>query len=111
MKLDKFTHADVGQMNVYLNYAKRHWTHPDENPPVGLILCASKGAQVAEYALEGINNKMLATQYQTELPEPNALAKRLIATREHIERREAQRAAFDAAPKQIPNSRKKITRK
>lgn len=85
LKLDKLTHADVGQMNVYLNYAKRHWTHPGENPPVGLILCAAKGAQMAEYAMDGIGNKMLATQYQMELPEPRALARRLIETRARIE--------------------------
>ena len=39
LKLGKFTHADAGQMHMYLNYAREHWTHPDENPPVGLILC------------------------------------------------------------------------
>ena len=99
LKLDKFTHADVGQMNVYLNYAKRHWTHPDENPPVGLILCATKGKQVAEYALAGIDNRMLAAQYQTELPEPTALARRLIETRARIEDLQAQRAVLAVAPK------------
>jgi hypothetical protein len=38
LKLGKFTHADAGQMHMYLNYACAHWTHPDEHPPVGLIL-------------------------------------------------------------------------
>ena len=37
LKLGKFTHADAGQMHMYLNYAREHWTHEDENPPVGLI--------------------------------------------------------------------------
>jgi hypothetical protein len=32
LKLGKFTHADAGQMNLYLNYAREHWTNPDENP-------------------------------------------------------------------------------
>jgi predicted nuclease of restriction endonuclease-like (RecB) superfamily len=35
LKLRKFTHADAGQMHMYLNYAAEHWTLPDENPPVG----------------------------------------------------------------------------
>ena len=43
LKLDKLTHADVGQMHLYCNYARAHWTLPDENPPVGLILCTGKG--------------------------------------------------------------------
>jgi len=34
---DKLTHADVGQMHLYCNYARAHWTLPDENPPVDLI--------------------------------------------------------------------------
>jgi hypothetical protein len=40
IKLGKFTHADAGQMHLYLNYAREHWTLAGENPPVGLILCA-----------------------------------------------------------------------
>src|SRR5205814_8023371 len=38
LKVGKFTHADVGQMHVYLNYAREQWTQPGENPPVGLNL-------------------------------------------------------------------------
>lgn len=104
LKLDKLTHADVGQMNVYLNYAKRHWTHPGENPPVGLILCAAKGAQMAEYAMDGIGNKMLATQYQMELPEPRALATRLIETRARIE--EQRRRSLEELKK--PSSKRRV---
>ena len=43
LKIGSFTHADAGQMHVYLNYAREHWALPGENPPVGLILCASEG--------------------------------------------------------------------
>lgn len=85
LKLDKFTHADVGQMNLYLNYARRHWTHPGENPPVGLILCASKGEQVAEYALEGITNRMLAADYRTKLPDPRSLEIEMAKQRQALE--------------------------
>jgi len=35
LKLGKFTHADAGQMNLYLNYAREHWTNAEENPPIG----------------------------------------------------------------------------
>ena len=38
-------------MHLYLNYAKEHWTHLDENPPVGLILCAEKDVAVAHDSL------------------------------------------------------------
>jgi predicted nuclease of restriction endonuclease-like (RecB) superfamily len=42
LKLGRVTHADAGQMHLYLNYAREHWARPGENPPVGLILCAYK---------------------------------------------------------------------
>ncbi len=86
IKLGKFTHADAGQMHLYLNYAREHWTHPDENPPVGLILCAQKNSAVAHYALEGLPNKVLATEYRTALPDEKMLAKELERTRRLLER-------------------------
>jgi hypothetical protein len=46
------SYADAGQMHLYLNYAREHWMKPGENPPVGLILCAEKGAAEAHYALD-----------------------------------------------------------
>ena len=73
LKLGKFTHADAGQMHLYLNYARKHWTHSNENPPVGLILCAQKDHAVAHYALEGLPNKVLAAEYRTALPDEKTL--------------------------------------
>lgn len=58
LKLGEFTHSDAGQMHLYLNYAREHWMYPDENPPVGLILCNKKDEAVAHYALEGLSNKV-----------------------------------------------------
>jgi predicted nuclease of restriction endonuclease-like (RecB) superfamily len=87
LKLGKFTHADAGQMHLYLNYAREHWTQPDENPPVGLILCTSADAALAKYALEGLPNKVLAREYQLALPKEKLLASELEATRKQIEQR------------------------
>jgi len=89
LKLDEFTHADAGQMHMYLNYARHHWTHPDENPPVGLILCAKKNSAVARYALEGLPNKVLAAEYRTTLPDEETLAAELEHTRNTLENRKA----------------------
>lgn len=81
LKLGKFTHADAGQMHLYLNYAREHWTLPGENPPIGLILCAQKDTAVAKYALEGLPNKVLAAEYQTALPKERVLAAEIVKTR------------------------------
>ena len=87
LKLNKLTAADVGQMHLYLNYARDHWTHADENPPVGLILCAEHRAGVAKYALEGLPNKVLAAEYRTTLPSESTLASELLRTRKMLESR------------------------
>ena len=84
LKLGEFTYADAGQMHMYLNYAREHWTYPSENPPVGLILCNKKNEAVAHYALEGLSN-ILAAEYQTALPDEKLLAAELERTRRTLE--------------------------
>ena len=74
LKTGVFTHADAGQMHLYCNYAKEHWTNESENPPVGLILCAEKDDAIAQYALEGLPNKVLAREYKLALPNEKRLA-------------------------------------
>jgi predicted nuclease of restriction endonuclease-like (RecB) superfamily len=90
LKLGKFTHADAGQMHLYLNYAREHWTHPGENPPVGLILCTHKDEAVAHYSLEGLPNQVLASEYRLALPEERVLAAELERSRRLIEDRRAR---------------------
>ncbi len=81
LKIGSFTHADAGQMNLYLNFAREHWTHPHENPPVGLILCSEKDAAVAHYSLGNLSNQVLAREYQLVLPKEGELAQRLSEAR------------------------------
>lgn len=85
LKLGKFTHADAGQMNLYLNYAREHWTNPEENPPIGLILCSEHDAVVAHYSLANLGNQVLAREYQLALPTEEQLVKRLEARRRQFE--------------------------
>ncbi len=87
LKLGKFTHADAGQMHMYLNYAREHWTNEHENPPVGLILCTQKDDSVARYSLEGLPNKVVAREYLTALPEEVILAEEIEKTRKQLEMR------------------------
>jgi predicted nuclease of restriction endonuclease-like (RecB) superfamily len=89
LKLDKLTHADAGQMHLYLNYAREHWMVDGENPPVGLILCAEKESAVAHYALEGLPNKVLAAEYRTVLPKEPILVAEIERTIHALETRRA----------------------
>ena len=112
LKLGKFTHADAGQMHLYLNYAREHWTLARENPPVGLILCAEKDSAVAKYALEGLPNKVLA--YRTALPEERVLVEEIKRTRRQIEIRSGaphRRRRARAGPTKKRKGKKKERKK
>jgi predicted nuclease of restriction endonuclease-like (RecB) superfamily len=87
LKLTDLTHADVGQMHMYCNYAKERWMVEGENPPVGLILCANKGQALAKYALDGLPNKVMAANYKTILPDAEVLQRELHKTRLLLEGR------------------------
>jgi predicted nuclease of restriction endonuclease-like (RecB) superfamily len=85
LKLGRFTHADAGQMNLYVNYAAEHLTLKDENPPVGLILCSEHDEAVARYSMGNVTNKILAAQYKLALPDPRLLEKEIEKTRRLLE--------------------------
>ncbi len=80
LKTGAFTHADAGQMNLYLNYAKRHLMLPDEADPVGIILCSEKDDAVVEYATGDIRAKVFASKYLTNLPDTETLRQEILKT-------------------------------
>ena len=73
LKLGKFTHADAGQMSLYLTYAKEHLTEPGENDPVGIILCSDKDDAVVHYSMGHMPAKVFASRYLTDLPDAETL--------------------------------------
>ena len=89
LKTKPLTHADAGQMHVYLNYASEHWTRPGENPPVGLILCSEQDHALARYALAGLDNKILSAEYRLALPSEKALIAELEQTRRALDLHQA----------------------
>lgn len=107
LKLGKLTHTDVGQMHLYLNYAREHWARSGENPPVGLILCAGRREAVARYALEGLPNKILAAEYLTALPQEETIAAELEHTRQVIEERASLQLKRAGAGKRKAKTRRR----
>ncbi len=73
LKIGEFSHADAGQMNLYVNYLKDKEKLSEENDPVGIILCTDKKNTVVEYALGGMSNKIFASKYRLQLPDPEVL--------------------------------------
>jgi predicted nuclease of restriction endonuclease-like (RecB) superfamily len=75
LKLGEFSHADAGQMNVYLNYYRENETHEGDNPPIGIILCASKNENLVKYATTGLPQKVFVNKYMLSLPQEAELQK------------------------------------
>lgn len=73
LKIGEFTHADAGQMNVYLNYYKENETQPGDNLPVGIILCAGKNETLVKYATMGLPQQVFVSKYLVNLPSEKEL--------------------------------------
>lgn len=80
LKKGKLKHQDIGQMQMYVNYYDREVKLDDENPTIGLLLCADKENSVVEYTLPLNNNQIFAAKYETVLPSKEEL-KKLISNR------------------------------
>jgi hypothetical protein len=87
LKTGAFTHADAGQMNLYLNYAKERLTMPAEADPVGIILCTDKDDAVVKYATGGIRTRVFASKYLTNLPDEETLRREILTTQRAIRAR------------------------
>ncbi|UMQ41660.1 PDDEXK nuclease domain-containing protein [Chryseobacterium sp. Y16C] len=73
LKTTKLNIADGGQLNTYLNYYKTEINDDNDNPPIGIILCAEKDDITAEYILGGFENNVFASKYVTILPDKQEL--------------------------------------
>ena len=68
LKIDKFHHEYASQLNMYLNYFKHEVMMPDDNPPIGLLLCADYGETVVKYATGGLDPNLFVQKYHIKLP-------------------------------------------
>jgi hypothetical protein len=77
LKIDQVTHADVGQMNMYLNYFKKEEMNKGDKEPIGIILAKEKEKIVVEYALGGLSNKLFVSKYKLYLPDKKELEEKV----------------------------------
>jgi predicted nuclease of restriction endonuclease-like (RecB) superfamily len=73
IKTRKITHQDIGQLQMYVNYYDRTEKLPEENPTVGILLCASKNNEMVKMALPTGNQSILTSQYKLYLPTESQL--------------------------------------
>jgi hypothetical protein len=97
LKLDKLKPADKGQMELYLRWLEKHDVRPGEEPPLGLILCATKGDEQVELLQLDRSGIRVAT-YLTELPPRPLLERRLHDAVEQAQARLAKDRQREEAP-------------
>jgi len=68
IKTEKLNHQDIGQLQMYVNYYDRIEKNQNENPTIGILLCANKNDGVVKFSLPEDNKNIIASQYQLYLP-------------------------------------------
>ena len=68
LKIGKFEHGDIGQLNTYLNYFKAEIAEKSDNAPVGILLVAERNNALVEYATAGMDENLFVQQYLIKLP-------------------------------------------
>lgn len=68
IKTHKLTHQDIGQLQMYVNYYDRIEKNDNENPTIGILLCADKNDGVVKFTLPESNKSIIASQYHLYLP-------------------------------------------
>lgn len=73
LKIGEFTHADAGQMTLYLNYFKAEEMTEGDNPPIGIILCADKNDTLVKYTTANMEDQLFVSKYLLKLPDKKIL--------------------------------------
>ena len=68
LKLEQFSHENIGQLNTYVSWYKNNMMSEGDNPPIGILLCTQRDRTLVEYALAGMDNGLFVSKYQLELP-------------------------------------------
>ena len=77
LKIGKFKPEYVSKLDFYLEALDRQVKKENENPSVGLLLCATKNDEVVEYAMSRTMSPMLVSEYKLQLPDKMILQKKL----------------------------------
>lgn len=68
LKAHRLDYADVAQLNMYIEYYRKHYMQPDDNPPVGLLLCTEYGQEMVEYLAPFTDPQLFVARYELQLP-------------------------------------------
>ena len=85
LKRGELTHQDLGQMQMYVHYYDRELKEPGDNPPIGIVLCATKSDMLVKYTLPEDNKQIFASKYMLCLPSEEELREEMNKQMELLE--------------------------
>lgn len=94
LKMNKLTHQDVGQMDMYVRMYEEQKRQADDNPTIGLILCSERNNTVAKYSVLNESRQLFASKYLTALPSEEELERELEREREKALRIQEAKAQY-----------------
>jgi predicted nuclease of restriction endonuclease-like (RecB) superfamily len=100
LKIEEFSHENLGQLNTYVSWYRRHMMGDGDNPPVGILLCAQRDHALVEYALAGMDNRLFVSKYQLELPKRKEM-------QQFIEEQLRETTGIEKTRKQLEGRRKR----
>lgn len=68
LKANRLDYADTAQLKMYLAYYRKNIMMPDDNPPVGILLCSEVGQEMAEYTLLDLDEDVFVSKYELSIP-------------------------------------------
>ena len=68
LKANRLNYADAAQLHMYLAYYRKNIMQPDDNPPIGILLCSEVGQEMAEYSLLDLDESVFISKYQLNVP-------------------------------------------
>jgi predicted nuclease of restriction endonuclease-like (RecB) superfamily len=85
LKTDKLSHADIGQIDMYVRMYDDLKKSEDDNPTIGIILCTEKDETIVKYSVLAENNQLFASKYRLYLPKEEELKQLIEHDREIFE--------------------------
>ncbi|MDP4239164.1 MAG: PDDEXK nuclease domain-containing protein [Bacteroidota bacterium] len=73
LKTEEFKHDHIGQLKTYINYYKKNFVLPTDNPPVGILLVTDQNKTLVEYAVADSDIEIFVSKYMIELPNKKQL--------------------------------------
>lgn len=73
LKAHRLDYTDAAQLKMYLAYFRHNIQQPDDNAPIGILMCTEVGQEMVEYLASDMDEEMFISKYKLEIPDKNKM--------------------------------------